>query len=118
MRSIKFRVWDKLRKEYLKFDMAIAKDGAVFSIFDEYLRDEFTDEVIVEQSIGLKDGSGTEIYEGDIVESGLKCPRIFVISWSEGDAAFVAGSQKIFYVAKRGKILGNIHENPELLETD
>ena len=132
MREIKFREWDPVREEMMpghgmsyskreEFDDSVGFRFEHEEDLDYTTRQKETDEYgtplrVLEQYVGLKDRDERDIYEGDIIESGLKYPRVFVISWSEGDAAFVAGTQKIFYVAKHGKILGNIHENPELLE--
>lgn len=58
MREIKFRVWDKVYKQFLEGD-----------IIREYLLGELIDDPNFEviQYTGLKDKYGTEIYEGDIL---------------------------------------------------
>ena len=71
------------------------------------------------QFTGLKDKDCVEIFEGDIVEAwGLVC----VIKWIESDASFFAESicgevcESGQEWSGRCKIIGNIHQNPELLE--
>ena len=77
-----------------------------------------TDDVILEQYTDRKDRNGKEIYEGDIFEyyDGYQDLR-GIIAFEEG-----AFCQKdgicLFNFNKMCKIIGNIHENPELSEGD
>ena len=75
----------------------------------------------VMQYTGLKDANGTEIYEGDIVEySGS---LLYEIQWSDLTMGFIAPtitSQDGMYklttgYLKKSNIVGNIFQNPELL---
>lgn len=81
-----------------------------------------SNEVIPEtvgQYIGLKDKNGVEIYEGDVTKDG------YVIMFCTYKALFAEffqnGYTKEFNIAKYPidptaiEIIGNIHENPELL---
>lgn len=74
----------------------------------------------VGQYTGLKDKNGTKIFEGDI---GRRRDDIFLIDWSEEKAAFVMIFYdyicEILYLEEMwddAEVIGNIHDNPELLE--
>lgn len=139
-REIKFRVWDKVEKRYRRIVRLNYDDGELVSI-TVYGPDDFAptvlplERVILEQSTGLKDKNGKEIYEGDIVAQELiddpfagGYPTYIVcwdeefLGWALKDTTGDDGNDTDlhFFIAERRKceIVGNIHENPELLEVE
>lgn len=129
MRELKFRAWDNYHKEFI-FDAQATYDnqcrgkGSIHhESFQEVLEDE---NCIVEQSTGLKDKNGKEIYEGDILggiwEGGYigyceKCKQFQYYSCGE----CMACSGDVHWheiVEDDGKleVISNVHENPELVE--
>ncbi|MBC1287926.1 hypothetical protein HBP70_04395 [Listeria welshimeri] len=84
------------------------------------------DDVLLMQYTGLKDKNGKKIFEGDIVINSKG--QIGYIAFLVQEAGFVVvlknsdyrlghrNTNECYERATHHKIIGNIHENPELLE--
>lgn len=138
MDRFKFRVWDKVSKTYNykhpynnKGRFFIMENGKLFSDFGCVATPEIRqDDFIIEQCTGLKDKNGKLIYDGDILNViGKKdCVinfRYLVIQDCEEPTPdnisrylHIADKADIIKMLKSCNItvLGNIHENPELLK--
>lgn len=86
------------------------------------------DEVVLMQSTGLKDKNDVEIFEGDVVTNGWK-RQVVTFGTQEVEEDF--GSVRIYRgfnlylgggypnaVMSTFEVIGNIYENPELVEAD
>ncbi len=123
MREIKFRAWDKEKKDMYYSDFRLDWNGKVFWWKSEVGYEDWrhSDVVVLMQYTGLKDKSGKEIYEGDIVENGDYIGavvwvngegRFILQSFTDGSGAMIKGVKT--YSPIEGEIIGNIYENPEL----
>ncbi len=139
MREIKFRAWDKLEKridEVVRLDFKSKYPVMVKGIsFNE-------DMCVLMQFTGLLDKNGKEIYEGDIVRvwawlnedepetNEYKDYKVyyddeytaFMVDWEYDDVEEHSLGVAISFwdndrdLAVDWQIIGNIYENPELLE--
>lgn len=132
MREIKFRAWCKLDK--ILYDWEQVKKEFTLEYFDDR-------GLVFQQYTGLKDKNSVEIYEGDCFEKVFKMieiptGKIFeqtevgvvkfddgqftcrIDGWGHAPLKDVLGYQnKSKDYWKDGLVIGNIYENPELLET-
>ena len=133
MREIKFRAWDKKDKRMIvdKQDCIplIVTNKSVFKLDPTSEKHRWieinTNRFELMQSTGLKDKNGKEIYEGDIVKTtsneliGKFKHKIYKIEFKEINC--VAGAKYIGFDFQFNvdeiEVIGNIYENPELLES-
>lgn len=127
----KFRVWDKQNECYAYSNnsdvdlLYIETDGnltyGVYSNDDENMSYIPESEVIIEQCTGLKDRNSRLIYEGDIVKLSSDREVVCPVVWDTEETGFCVKYKKELYRFNTYKkhhlieVIGNIHENKELL---
>lgn len=124
MRAIKFRFWNtRTGKFEEESDLFFVRgDGVICS------NDSVENNLEAEQYTGLKDKNDKEIYEGDIVRcwielspilGGGKYCKVSKVEWLESDNPEWPYDKVIGFMFEEScdgyEVIGNIHENPELL---
>ena len=141
MREILFRgIWVHGNKEWIEGDLVRDSEGKPHIVDTKYAvywggesifvcEDEC--EVIPEtvgQYTGLTDKNGKKIFEGDIISTDIKRPYL-IVEFRDGCFMFNCndGGEDYYDIMlpickeahteyEYGEIIGNIHDNPELLE--
>ena len=122
----KYRVWDKELRTMLDVSLIDFKKGVLVGEHWEFGETNFMsfDEIVIMQTTGLLDKNGKEIFEGDIVDYK---GREAVVKWHGSYASFiyrfvdglkerVSEWEPLYLAYLKCEVIGNIYENPELLE--
>lgn len=123
MREIKFRAWDIRRRDmYYIGDLYWFEEEGVHEIIDGKGIGHHASYIIM-QYTGIKDKNGKDIYKGDILDYG------YVVTYVDGSDLANLGMDVGFYMQRDNfeswamlevgsgyEVLGNVHQNPKLLE--
>lgn len=132
MRELKFRVWDKANNRYLRRDSTGIDNLGNIIDFENCDEDDWGVHNVrilgkndmgftTEQYTGLHDKNGRKIYKGDIVaeHNGDIIGTIVQHPSGEWQIAWVGifgGVSKLYNHRDWCEVIGDIHNNPELLE--
>ncbi len=126
----KFRVWMKSLK-WMCDVTNISFDSKFVDICQQGDTERYTemsvefDEITLMQSTGLKDKNGKDVFVGDIIKCTRGCLHEVYIEKEYGGTYF--GGMPAVYLkdlregyawTEHEEIIGNIYENPELLEDE
>jgi len=137
-REIKFKAWDR-RKKLMLIPTAVTSFRISFNgeiWFEDELLDN--DDLILRQYTGIKDKNDDEIYEGDILGIPIRCfnqgnvettdVQKMIVECKIGDVSQTYGHghhgedkfsgfrlDGYYGGADKWEIIGNIHQNPELI---
>ena len=125
MRTIKFRAWDSYLNEMYDWNKLIKLQEKQFLTLTNVLNN-FVSHIIPMQFTGLKDKNGKEVYEGDIFILNMDDDEWHdYVEYREKEGKFelnkfvkaVTDLQlKDVIKFENCEIIGNIHENPELIK--
>lgn len=135
IREIKFRAWNG--KEMFNVDV-LAMSPCTWDCPDYGKRGAslaYQPHIKVMQYTGLNDKNGKGIYEGDVINLYCDCdpgdyaycthpPSVHKVVWNEEESGYdlvQISKGKVFedfssYMEESWEVIGNIYENPELLE--
>jgi uncharacterized phage protein (TIGR01671 family) len=123
MREIKFRGYNRKNNVWL-YGFYLQNRGAHFIVPDEFADGKSWDDYEIDpatlgQYTGLKDRNGREIYEGDILHDHF-CNNRYVVLFGGGSFDVMSTLYKSGNYLSDAvgdiEIIGNIHDNPELMK--
>lgn len=120
MRELKFRAWDSVSKQFVMLEITsgnefveVQKPDNMDLPFQPKGRFESLE---WQQFTGIKDHAGKDIFEGDIIAGG------WVVTWHNGGLRmhlpniFEGTTYLDFSPSMECEVIGNVYENPELLD--
>lgn len=108
MREIRFRAWDKTGKIMFKWgDIQSNPDG---------LTNPRKYDLELMQFTGLKDKHGKEIYEADLITDGIRTGEV-EFNTEIGAFSWLGGEEWGMIEYESVEVIGNVRENPELLDS-
>lgn len=124
-REIKFRVWSNKNKQWIHGpgkEVNLFGEMILLGGFMNSIKLEELDDCIALEFTGLKDKTGREIYEGDLVNFLLpgfaheRYPENYIneqVWYNDDDATFFFGMKAKFqaYELRNIEVVGNIFEN-------
>jgi len=120
-REIKFRVFDKVKKEFILDGhsnvLMIDLFGGIYRVHNDSCESPISElnNCIISQYTGISDKYGRHIFEGDIMDYGNG--RVFYVIYSgcQFVATFNEKSTNAIISIQKFKVIGDIFANPELL---
>lgn len=126
----RFRAWDKSFQKYCENVIVSTINGEI-TVYGRLVNGNTalipSTHVVLEQCTGLKDKNGRLIYENDVVKitgDVMTIPIFYeeskaFVNWDEDGffLHFESGEiERLFQECWEYEVVGNLHENPELLE--
>ena len=107
-----FRAWSKNEKKYI-YDFCMTNSGIIIN--KVYSHENY----IIEQSTGISDCNEVEVYEGDIIRECFD-GSLYRVLFADRALCFMFYdlTDKHYYLNENlgdFEVIGNIHENPELI---
>lgn len=138
MRDIKFRAWDKKKNDWFDDNcgvLYIELNGNINFGWNGEIMDDYTDRIILMQYTGLKDVNNVEIFDGDIVkrtylDGMFGRTHIGEVVYDKVYARYIISKPQKYTEPKTEdirntlsdrntyEVIGNIHNNPDLLGED
>lgn len=122
----KYRAWSILASRmYIVNGLHFDRGMVQYANDDNAIRFIKLENIILMQSTGLHDKNGREVFVGDIIKCTRGCPHEVYLEKEYG-GTYIGGMPAIYLKGIREgyawtgaeEILGNIYENPELLEVE
>lgn len=125
----KFRAYDSGSLSHMyQPDEVMVCDGKIWIQDEDSVAGDWivNNDLNLMQSTGLCDMEGTEVFEGDILHHQIQTEYTFIVKYDKDKGRWYGDGLSRTYridIAKRFlpyyyKVIGNIYENPELLEVE